>query len=267
MLRKLMKYEFKATARTMIPLSVITLILSVFVSLFIRYGENVDNVFIGIIIAFLSVIYAVALCAVVIVVLVLMVTRFKNNILSDEGYITLTLPVSTHKIIWSKIIVSSVWFIVSLLVVSLSVFILLVQASFLGDLQELLLHMWNNMTAYYALNGTAVILELLLNFFIGYASFCLMAYAAMSIGYSFDRFKGLISLAVFMGLNFVTTMVTTLLFTSLDFDVISRNLEAGVGYMASVHLILLGSAAITAVFCVGYYFITTFMLKNRLNIE
>lgn len=267
MLRKLMKYEFKATARTMLPLSAVTLLLSVFMAFVIRYGENIDNPVLGMMMGFVGLIYGIALCAVVVVVLVQMVNRFRNNVLGDEGYITLTLPVSMHKIIWSKIIVSSIWFVVSMIVVCLSAFILVFQVSFLGDLKEFVLLMWNNMTAYYALNGTAIMIEALVSFFFGYASFCLMAYAAMSIGYSFSRRKGLISIGAFLVLTFVSNMITSLVTSLFDFGVIASNVSMTVGAMASVHLFFLVMTAVTLVYCAAYYVVTTYMLKHKLNME
>ena len=40
-----------------------------------------------------------------------MVVRFRNNLMTDEGYLMFTLPVSVHQLLWSKLLVSMLWFI------------------------------------------------------------------------------------------------------------------------------------------------------------
>ena len=54
--------------------------------------------------------YVVAITAVFIVAFILMLQRFYKNLLGDEGYIMFTLPASVHQHVWSKLIVSAVWF-------------------------------------------------------------------------------------------------------------------------------------------------------------
>ena len=48
-----------------------------------------------------------------------LIQRFYKNLLRDEGYLMLTLPASVHQQVWSKLIVSSVWFIITGVVVGL----------------------------------------------------------------------------------------------------------------------------------------------------
>ena len=57
------------------------------------------------------------------------ISRFKRNLLGDEGYLMHTLPVKTRDNILSKSIVSVVWTIVSFFVVGLAYFILLIGIS------------------------------------------------------------------------------------------------------------------------------------------
>ena len=267
MLRKLMKYEFKATARTMLPMAGVTLLLSVLVSFIIRFGENVSNPIVSMLFSFLTLLSVLALCGMGIVVLVLMINRFRHNILSDEGYITLTLPVSIHKVIWSKIIVSSVWCIMSIAVVALSLLIMFYQISFLAGLGSFFGAMWDNMTASYALNGTAVIIELLVVCFFSYAAFCLMAYASMAIGYSFNRYKGAISVGAFLGLTFITNTISVLAVLPFDIDTVFNNLALNLGEMGLVHVMFIVGIVVSLIACAVYYFITTYMLKHKLNID
>ena len=49
-----------------------------------------------------------------------MLQRFYQNLLGTRGYIMFTLPASVHQQVWSKLIVSAVWFIATGVAVILS---------------------------------------------------------------------------------------------------------------------------------------------------
>ncbi len=51
--------------------------------------------------------FGIAIVGVSVMSVVLMVNRFRSNLLSDEGYVMFSLPVSVHELVWSKIIVST----------------------------------------------------------------------------------------------------------------------------------------------------------------
>ena len=102
MLGKLLKYEFKATARVMLPFMAGLLAIAVAANLGIRMIDG--NRFLTVVGAFIVVAYFLAVCAMGAVTLVLLVYRFYRNLLSDEGYITFSLPASIHAQLWSKLI-------------------------------------------------------------------------------------------------------------------------------------------------------------------
>ena len=54
---------------------------------------------------------------------VLMIYRFYKNLMTDEGYLMFTLPVTTGQLIWSKMIVSAVWLLATAAMDVLSMFI------------------------------------------------------------------------------------------------------------------------------------------------
>lgn len=110
MLRKLLKYDFRALNRFLIILHVI-LLASAFLGRIalrasvISLGEN-GIVGFGI---FLIIVYAVALLAALNATLILVGVYFYRNLYSDEGYLTHTLPVSAGELLASKAIAGSVW--------------------------------------------------------------------------------------------------------------------------------------------------------------
>ena len=113
MLGKLMKYEFKATSRFMLLMYVVLFAISAIISLSIRL--NIDGLFealsnrfeLGtVLLAVVSAMVLFMFFAMNVVVLCGMffysISRFKNNMLGDEGYLMHTLPVKVRDNILAK---------------------------------------------------------------------------------------------------------------------------------------------------------------------
>lgn len=267
MLRKLMKHEIRSTSRIMLPLFGVVLVLSLFVSIILRSGamEHTTNPILNVFYAIIMASYGISLGATFIVVLLLMINRFRTNLLGDEGYVMFTLPVSVHQLIWSKILISCLWFVGTCIMVGLSAMIVAFDVSSFTQLRLFFLDIWQQMNAYYALNGTAILIESLLLFFFGYVACCLQFYSAMAVGYSFDRRKVLYSILVFFGFQFVMQMLTSMLFFTNGFDTWFDRIDMSV--MTSVHTFFGVSIFGTIVYCAIFYLITTYFLQKRLNIE
>ena len=153
MLTKLLKHEFRATARIMGPLYLVLLAVALGFNFSARLMDS-GNFVLNMLAALVVMAYVVAITAVFIVAFILMLQRFYKNLLGDEGYIMFTLPASVHQHVWSKLIVSAVWFIATGVVVFLSVFVAAFNVSFLTDLASVFPKLFQQMTAYYAVNGT-----------------------------------------------------------------------------------------------------------------
>src|SRR5699024_4932362 len=110
MLIKLMKHEFRATARIMGPLYLILLAVALGFNFSARLMDSSSFV-LNMMAALIVMAYVIAVIAVFVVAFILMLQRFYKNLLGDEGYLMFTLPVSIHQHVWSKLIVSAVWFI------------------------------------------------------------------------------------------------------------------------------------------------------------
>jgi len=269
MLRKLLKHEIRSTSRIMLPLFGVVMLLSCGVSLAVRTHAMDSNVVLRTISFLISSAYGIALAAVFIVVLVLMINRFRSNLLGDEGYVMFTLPVSVHQLIWSKIIVSCLWFVGTCVVVGLSGLIVTFDTEVFMQFGSMLRELWQEFNAYYALNGGAILIELLILFFIGYAACCLQFYSAMAVGHSFDRRKILYSVLFFFGAEFVMQFIGSILFLSDPFVQFAENFfqDANLQAMGSIHLAFGLAILGTLIYSAIFYFITTYFLQKRLNIE
>lgn len=265
MLRKLMKHELRATARTIWPTYLAVILLTGIVAMGIRVWESSTSTLVNILAVLATMAYSIAISAVFIVVLVMMVNRFKNNLLQDEGYVMFTLPVSSHQIIWSKIIISCLWFVVTTAVAVLSVFIVATVASYeegmLVMIWNSIVEAWKYYAATFGLNGVAIAIEALVLCFVSYAAGCLIVYAAMATGYSFDRRKGLLSVLIFIGFMTAMQIVGAFVMANMDWSILQSD------SMAAIHASFGLGIGLAALQGAVFYVITTQMLRRRLNIE
>lgn len=265
MLRKLMKHEFRATGRVMGPLFGLLLIAAIAARFSVGVLLESSARFLNLLGGLFTTAFVIAIVGVCVMSLVLMINRFRTNLLGDEGYIMFTLPASVHQQIWSKLIVSAVWFIATGLAVVAAGFILVAQQGFWWEIRRGFAEIFRHLTAYYAFNGTAFLFELLALIFVGCCVLCLEFYAAMSIGHSFANHKVLYSVLSFLGLQFVMQLLSggILVGTNYDFLVVALPSDG----VLAMHSVMLTMIVSTAVFGAVYYVITTMFLKKRLNLE
>ena len=270
MLGKLIKHEFKATARIMLPLIIILLVLAIVANFSFRQVDNNDpnSSTVNTLSAIGIVLFAVAIMAVFIMSIVLMIQRFRSNLLQDEGYIMFTLPVSNHSLIWSKIIVSSVWFLATLAAITIAGLTSVLRLRYVQEFIDALRHGLPQLTAGQAVDGTAMIVECVLIVIFCAAAMCLMFYAALSTGHGFANHKMLLSIVSFVVFSIAAELVWSLLtnlFISLGFELPFYNLVKSAN--GRWHLTCVYSLLFTAMHGAVFYVITAFNLKRRLNLE
>ena len=269
MLTKLLKHEFRATARIMGPLYLVLLAVALGFNFSARLMDS-GNFVLNMLAALVVMAYVVAITAVFIVAFILMLQRFYKNLLGDEGYIMFTLPASVHQHVWSKLIVSAVWFIATGVVVILSAFVAAADVSFFTDLLDVFPKLFEQLNAYYAFNGTAFLLEFLALMLAACMSFSLQFYAALAVGHSFANHKMALSVVFFFVFQFVMQMASGILLISLDNGAI-RHLLAAMNFhvtgVAAMHVAMLGLIILSVLYGAVFYIVTTITLKKRLNLE
>lgn len=273
MLRKLLKYEFRATARLMLPLLIALLAVSGILNICVRVSNATESNVIAFVTGMLTFLYVMAILAIGVVVLVAIVYRFYKNLLTDEGYLMFTLPASVHSLVWAKLITAIVWLVAAFIDIVLSLLVLAAPFDIrVGlDITVVIGEMFSDLAAagigWYEV--VAFCLELLLIVVLGLAGSCLVFYTSMSLGYSFSNHKALLSVAFYFAIGFVTQIVVVMLLIGLGttagsveftFEYTLRNaLNLG-------HLTLLGICLAELLYDGILYFGTTFMLKRRLNL-
>lgn len=271
MLIKLLKHEFRATARIMLPMYLVLLATAVGSNFASRGIWDSGFAVLELLSALIVMAFGFAIFAVFVMAFVLMIQRFYKNLLQDEGYLMFTLPVSVHQHIWAKLIVSAVWFVLTFLAVILASFVVAFDVDFLGGFFEFIGDLFRGLQLLKineALNGTAFLVELAVWLFIALMAFSLQFYAALAAGHSRPNHKMVWSVVFFFVFQFVMQMAGGSLFMSLDrFDFFRLRFSWNPTPVAAIHAGLLIGIAATVIYGAVFYAVTTFFLKRRLNLE
>ncbi len=174
MLGKLLKYEFKATARILLPIYLLLILVALIAGFTISPSKSIFSSVI------VLVFFGLALASVVIT-LVITVQRFQNNLLGDEGYLMFTLPVSVSSLILSKLIVAVCWFIIGTIAGIISACALSLTAvnsiDFIAFFQDFRMAM-----AAVEAEQWLMMLQTIIACIMSYALFVLVIYTSLSIG-------------------------------------------------------------------------------------
>lgn len=270
MLRKLMKHELRATGRVMGPLLLLVLVAAVGANISTYRLLETDNGMLNTLGIVLLISYTIAFVASGTMAFVLMVQRFYKNLLRDEGYLTMTLPVSVHEHIWAKLLTSLIWWIAVLAVAAVSMLILVFNPSILQEVGTNLaqLHIGNLNLSQNLSHLVLFCTELLGLLLVGGACVCLQFYAALAVGHSFTHHKDALSVLGFfvlpMGWTLIQSIATHLLKLVNPEGI--RLWMQSLPPVTQMHLTMLAITAVTAIPAALYYAITAYFLKNRLNL-
>ena len=274
MLGKLIKQEFRATGRIMLPVFGALLILSVLGNFSILMMDRgvTNSVILKILFSLLTSGFIFGVFGVMLVTLVLMVTRFYRNLLKDEGYLMHTLPLSVHGLVWSKLVVSLVWFIVTGLIIALILFLtVLFQSGHSFVDISLYFPSWTRIRA--ALQGEGILSRLIslgvlavVLFLVSFFSGCLHFYAAMSMGHMFNRDKILLSIVFYVALSVALSLMLSVLGFRRMAALSAIEVNTLLDTLTLVRSFLLSGLVIELLQAIPLYFATTLSLRRGLNL-
>ena len=192
MLTKLIRHEFRATSRIMWPIFAGMLALTLAMRASQNVLQNESPWLLNLLAVLVTIGFVFGIMALCFAPLVLSAVRFRDHLLKDEGYLTLTLPVNMHQLLASKLIVSAVWYAAAFLAVVLLCMIgafdfsdWRVVPQFASDLFLSFRKLDNSM------QGQALLfaLEVFLFCVLGVTAVSLIVYAAYAVGFSFNKHK------------------------------------------------------------------------------
>lgn len=283
MLRKLLKYEMMSTGRIFgicyIGVLVTAVLFRLLGALAWDYGGDFSTVqgFLAIpnIAAGLSMMmYVVMVVAVIVVTIIFILQRFYKNLLTGEGYLMHTLPVTAAQHIWSKLIAAVIWTILSSIVVVLSVCVL----SMTGELLAAFIEEWREFLAvfriYFGIPFSLIALECVVVLVVSIAVSILEVYLAIMLGHQAAKHKIAMAVVAYVGISVVLNIIFSIGLNLLLVSAYGLHLMDWLGRIAEnmtpmqwLQVMLLGSLVLNLIMGIVFYVITERLMRRNLNLE
>ena len=264
MLGKLMKYEWKATWKLLLSANLVTLVMAVLawaLENVVEYSSEYSIVdFMQTIVLFT---FFFSVLAVSVGTVIYLIHRFYTSTYGDQGYLLHTLPVDTHHIIIAKVLVSTIWVLITEWIIIFSAVALLT-----GSMDTL-----RNM-----MEGFVEVLELLgaekVTVFTGIMTmiaivFSLLARvlkvtACISLGQLSSNHKLMVSFAWYIACYVVQRIIQTV-YMAIVFAFYNSRSEVSLSSIFRSHweIILLSSI----IYSVVFYLLTWYVMSRKLNLD
>ena len=263
MLGKLLKYDFKNLYKTLLPIYLITLVITILTVIFNNLSDT-SNLF--------STLNALMILSYVVILMVLLVGTFFLSIrgfyldfATERGYLINTLPVKKSTIITSKFITGVVTMLSSIVVMFISILILVIGngewTSFANGIANIFRDIPSDAVVMLILMTVLMIVAYISGLAVCYLSIALgQLKNTNKLGYSFIAY---IILYIIYEMYF-TFSLTFIGMISPDFV---NSLDNEIGVISSVNIlfgILIGLVIIITAIITP---ITNYILKNKLNLE
>ena len=273
MLGKLMKYEFKALARVLLPLYGAVLLLSAVGHPLVRLADDhrLEGIW-EIFTAMFFIFYILTIAASVLLTLFLVLQRFYKSMVCDEGYLTHTLPVTTGSLVGAKLLTGSVWMLVSAVNAVASLVILFFSGE-TWQLVKILLDSYGTLSAEFAAqNGISLTAMLAFAggvFLIALPTQLLIFYAAISIGQLMNRQKLLGAVGGYLALYMVGQMLSlgVLLLGMIFSGSLSGAALSGEMPAQLMPVMMTSVVLVQLVMGGGCWLLTHWIMSRKLNLE
>jgi hypothetical protein len=261
MLVKLMKHELKANSRLLVPLYLILLAIS----LVNRFVFNLKdyNAVVTFIKQFSIVTYGISMFIILAVTALYMIFRFYKNLLTDEGYLMFTLPVKTHQLITSKLVLTLFWIIISILAVPISLYIAFATPETLPFAMNVVKEALTSLYSEFGANGVLMLMSFILMCLLSLASYILLVYLSIAVGQLFSKHKIIGSFGAYMVIYTVIQFVVLIIFALLQLVITDSMLETLVRPQVLMPIVLI---VLTAQ-CSAFYLAANRIFKRKLNLD
>lgn len=239
----LVRYEFKNVNKWYLALYGAVLALSALIGVQASSLKSIDTPDQQMImLVFLALVFGGLIITLSISTLILIIRRFKGSVYDRQGYLTLTLPVSEHQIILSKLLGAFIWSLASSLVFILSIYIILVlTGANLLDIFSL-----EYLFKFYMDSFWLSVISFILSTVAG----ILCIYLSISIGQLFNEYRTALAVLAYIVIK-----------TILGFVGLNLRIDIDYNWMISFEIIK------DLILSVAFYLGTYYILKNKVNLQ
>lgn len=270
MLGKLYKHELIATSRQMLPLYGIALLLAL-ISGFSMRGSAATNATRNttMMSGLLTVLLVIVLMVIFVMTFVVCIRRFYHHVFKQEGYLTNTLPVKPWELIFTKSTVSLLWYLLSFVVVFLTVYLMMVSAVGFEALKDvtfevILREIENALRRILGLNLDLkeYFLWALLSFVATYMASILLIYMSFSIAQLpvFAKWRVAVAVLLFFLIQYIPVAAIKDVITDMAAEN-AFSVQAGLITSMQYEIVL------NIVLFVVYFVVTNYIMSNKLNLE
>lgn len=262
MLGKLLKYELRATSRYFLPMYLILFCMTI-INKILMSVDVLNQGYLKLLTGLFMATYVMLNIGIVIATVIIMIYRFYQNLITDEGYLMFTLPVKTHSLILSKWLISSFWTVVSVICIVLSVFLLLLSPSFLSNIDNYWNSFFNLFIQEMGSSSNLLVIEMILLLVVSLFYNSIMIYASIAMGQALSRRKILGAIAAYLIINTVMQLFSGILMLIVMFLFSWRVSDPSVIYVFIFPISIASSIVLGGVF----FYITNYVFKRKLNLE
>ncbi len=270
MVRKLFKHEFIFYLRTLLPVQIILIGLSV-LNRIIQLFENNSLAYD---IAFVSSVIALVIGAVASIVLttVIIVSRFYKNMFSSEGYLTHTLPVTATQHILVKLTTAIIFDIFAFLTLILAG-VIATLGDVLTEIINAVKYLFNNFyLEYVGIHGIFYIIEFILLMIAASVMGILLFYACITAGQLFNKNRIFAAIGIYFGYYIAVEVIETAIVLGGTVLYRAFSIEKLVNLiiknpLPSIHWIAAAIILFSIILSLAYFFVIKFIIKRKLNLE
>ena len=270
MLGKLLKHDFKALFRNYSLLFAVLLLVTLLYKVCLLLPKNIVLEFTN---SLMGVLYVVVILGCLFGTVVINIVRFYKNLVTDEGYLTFTLPVSSKQIVASKLISTLVMDVLMAVAVLLSTLVLRSNLPVLAELYQSI------ETALHQIAANAEYRTLVVSV-VGFITLACVytqmgAFTAVAIGQTNRTHKIAAGVGAYALIYFVTQCVmgVVVLLWAQQFQIYNINIDLANIEMTPIGMLNAASGlffivgAVAVVLGVACFFLTDYLFAKKLNLE
>ena len=240
------------------------------------YSVTMEAGILNILSVFTLLLYFVMLIVVHVGIVVYLAVHFYKTVYTDEGYLTHTLPVTKHQLLFSKILVGGLWTMIIYAMVYLSVILLGASligailpdgytfARFWSESGELIAELRMEMERQFGLNFVIYTVFILLSLLIGPFIAMATVYGAISLGQLFTRHRVLMAIVSYIGIGILNGILGAVVQSVIGLDdVIQTSTDLGSYFDVS----LITSFGLNLIIAVALYMASWLVMTRKLNME
>lgn len=262
MLGKLFKYDLKELGAFYLPVYLIYAGITAAFMILMALSMNSslqDNAVFNLLFGIITFVFVLAVIAFILFSGLIVVYYFYRKFVSEEAYLTMTLPVKPWQHIVSKLLSSAVWRLLTWILFGLSVFLILLVTGVLEELQQgvtfnfVFRTVWSELRYELGFDGGTMVLCVIYGVMTLLTS-PLIYFASIAIGQMAKKHKVLMSVGAFVVINIVISFLTA------NISILQLQDSSAFSFL----ILAIVECIITAVI---YFGITVYFLGKELNLE